>query len=331
MTDVCRAVLAAAVCLANGAMSAQPFELVFEYRIGTASANQVLIDEGLAGALITERIIGDASQLPAATNPLGSGVEYRFEVQRVVTISERTNGGPDVVSGSVLAPLRIRDREPGEAFPDSFFVSAGGVVFDGLALPPIGAPTSLQTTGLTVNSFDASTFDVPCEPTLGDLLKSFDPRTIDDGRFTTSTQLTFQSFFGVGSVPEVAYVVSGEIEIIAQPQTAIVSFGTPTVDFSVVADTATVLPEIFYQWRKDGVDLVDGPGVVGANTPTLTIDADPAGLGVYDCVLTTFSDQRVTLPASFVLTGTAPDPDYNGDGVVDFFDVLKLIEDVEGN
>ncbi|MGP1273364.1 MAG: hypothetical protein ACTS22_08510 [Phycisphaerales bacterium] len=329
MMNPIRWAAAAVVSLATGAASAQPFEIVLEYRIGTAGANQVLIDEGLAGALITERIIGDSSQLPAATNPFGSGAEYRFEVQRVLTISERTNGGPDVVASPRPQSLRIFDRDPGNGLPDSFVIPANAVSFDGLALPPFGAPTSLQTTGLTVVALDDTTFQVPCEPTLGDLLKSFDPRTIDDGRFTTSTDMTFASFYSVGSTAEVATIVSGEIEIVAHPQTAIVPFGTPTVGFDVLADTVTDVPVIDYQWRKDGADIVDGPGIVGANSPTLTVDADPANLGVYDCVLTTFSDQRVTLPASFVLTGTAPSPDYNGDGAVDYFDVIKLIEDIE--
>lgn len=328
---VAAALAVGSVLVPAATVATQPFELVFEYRINPNTSVQTLIDEGLAGALITDRIIGDASQLPAATNPFGDGVEHRFEVQRVITISERTNGGPDVVSNSVVSQLRVRDRKPGEGPTDGFVVAAVGTIFVDLALPPLGAPTSLVTTGLSVNSFDASTFDVPCDPTLGDLLKSFDPRTIDDGRFTTSTDMTFGSFFGVSSAGEVAYVVSGEIEIISHPQTAIIPFGTPTVDFSVIADTVTVVPVIDYQWRKDGVALVDGPGIAGAATPTLTIDADPANLGVYDCVLTTFSEQRVTLPASFVLTGTAPDPDYNGDGAIDFLDVLELIEDVEAN
>ncbi|MEL7485037.1 MAG: hypothetical protein AAFN41_11890, partial [Planctomycetota bacterium] len=286
-------------------------------------------DFGLAGALITDRIVGDASQLPDGTNALSSGVEYLFVVQRITTISERTNGGPDVVSGSVDAVVRVRDRDPGSSLPDGFVISQDFLLFDDLALPPFGSPTTLQTTGLSVDSFDVSTFDVPCDPTLGDLLKSFDPRTIDDGRFTTFTDMTFGSFFGVGSAGEIATIVSGEIQILAQPQSAVVPIGTATVAFDVIADTVTDVPVIGYQWRKDGVDLVDGPGIVGANAPFLTVDADPANLGVYDCVLSTFSEQLVTLPASFVLTGTAPSPDYNGDGFVNFLDVITLIEDVE--
>lgn len=321
--------IAAALCTATAA--AQPFEIVLEHRINPNTTVQTLIDEGLAGALITDRIIGDASQLPDSTAALSSGVEYRFSVQRVTIISERTNGGPDVVSGSVNALLRVRDRDPGSSLPDGFVVPQDAVFFDDLALPPFGAPTLLQTTGLSVDGFDVNTFDVPCDPTLGDLLRSFDPRTIDDGRFTTFTDMTFGSFFGVSSAGEVATIVSGEIEVLAHPQTSIVPFGTPTVSFDVLADTVTDVPEIGYQWRRDGVDLVDGPGIAGANTPTLTIDADPANLGVYDCVLTTFSEQLTTLPASFVLTGVAPSPDYNGDGQIDFFDVIKLVEDIEGN
>ncbi|MEO0631826.1 MAG: hypothetical protein AAFY46_14045, partial [Planctomycetota bacterium] len=246
--------------LSSGVVIAQPFEVVLEHRINPNTTDQTLIDFGLAGALITDRIVGDASQLPDGTNALSSGVEYLFVVQRITTISERTNGGPDVVSGSVDAVVRVRDRDPGSSLPDGFVISQDFLLFDDLALPPFGSPTTLQTTGLSVDSFDVSTFDVPCDPTLGDLLKSFDPRTIDDGRFTTFTDMTFGSFFGVGSAGEIATIVSGEIQILAQPQSAVVPIGTATVAFDVIADTVTDVPVIGYQWRKDGVDLVDGPG-----------------------------------------------------------------------
>jgi hypothetical protein len=56
------------------------------------------------------------------------------------------------------------------------------------------------------------------------------------------------------------------------------------VTFSV---TASGTAPLAYQWRRDGVDLVDGAGISGATTATLSIAAvAPAHAGSYDCVVT---------------------------------------------
>ena len=53
-----------------------------------------------------------------------------------------------------------------------------------------------------------------------------------------------------------------------------------TISFSVVATSAT--PGLLFQWKRDGVNLVDGPGVSGAGGDTLYLDGvDAADTGTY--------------------------------------------------
>ncbi len=311
-----------------GKAAAQPFELVFEYRIDPSAGGQLFSDNGLAGALITERLIGDASQLPASINAISDGTQYSFDVIRELTISERTNGGPDIAGVPVPVALQVTDRDPGTGSEDSVSLFSTTIALVDFEIPPLG-PATVQPPPLIVRGLDASTIGCVCEPSLGTLLGAFDPRTIDDGRFTLQGFVQFSFVFQVMATAERAVIASGAIAITHEPQNAIVPFGTPTVSFEVVANTATDIPTIVYQWRKDGIELADGPGIVGSNTPTLVVEVVAGSEGVYDCVLTTFGDQRVTPAAVLAFTAPAAKPDYNGDGVVDFFDVLELIEDIE--
>jgi hypothetical protein len=71
--------------------------------------------------------------------------------------------------------------------------------------------------------------------------------------------------------------------ILTDPADANVCEGDP-VSFSVVASGVGTLT---YQWRKDGIDLVDGGSVSGATTDTLTIDPVlVTDAGAYTCVVT---------------------------------------------
>lgn len=311
-TTLAAAVTSALAGLAGGAASAQPFELVFEYRIDPSTASQILIDDGLAGALVVDRLVGDASQLPLMTTPLSNGTQYEFAFTREIIITERTNGGPDIVAESSVTTVNINDRDAGSGSDDSVAVDKVTVALGDYEIPPLG-PATLTTPSLIARGFDASTFDCVCTPTLGELLEAFDPRTIDDGRFNTQDFLLLSQVFPVPTVPERAIVASGEILIVSEPQNAIVPFGTPTVGFTVVADTVTDAPSISYQWRKDGVDLVDGAGLSGAQTPTVTVDAVSGSEGDYDCVLSTFGDVRVTSPAALGFLAPAAQPDCPAD------------------
>ena len=85
--------------------------------------------------------------------------------------------------------------------------------------------------------------------------------------------------------------------------------------------------DVSYQWRRDGVDVVDGNGVSGATTGTLEFTASPATEGVYDCVATN-SRGTATSAQAFIVVREDPNPcipDLNDDGLLDFFDVLAFL------
>lgn len=306
----------------SGAAPAQPFEFIFEYRIATEGADQVFVDEDLAGALVTERIVGDASQRPTDVRVIDQqqAVLYDFDVQRTITITDRPGGGPDLAAGPVAGTIAAFDADPAGTRVDA--ILAGSTAFEIPELDfPFLSPSRFGTPGLDLVALDADTVVAGCDPTLGELFGSFETRTFDDERYDFTGGVTADVLLTAPVVTETAWIVSAAIAITQQPQTALVPFGTPTVSFGVVADTATEIPTIAYQWRKDGVGLVDGPGVSGANAPTLVVDAVSGSEGVYDCVLTTFSDERITPPAAlgFLAPTAQPDcpADQNFNGMLD--------------
>ncbi|MCA9304815.1 MAG: immunoglobulin domain-containing protein [Phycisphaerales bacterium] len=85
--------------------------------------------------------------------------------------------------------------------------------------------------------------------------------------------------------------------------------------------------DVTYQWRRDGVDVVDGNGVSGATTGTLGFTASPATEGVYDCVATNSRGSAVSEQA-FIVVREDPNActaDLNGDGLLNFFDVSVFL------
>ncbi len=119
----------------------------------------------------------------------------------------------------------------------------------------------------------------------------------------------------------VAALVTGNPVITVQPANLAVC-GNPSVSFSV-AVTASTTPT--YQWRKDGVNLANGPTgngstISGATGATLTINPVTASdsadaLGGYDCVISApcpTNSARVALvvnaqPTAFAATGGGSD------------------------
>ncbi|MEO1008015.1 MAG: FG-GAP-like repeat-containing protein [Planctomycetota bacterium] len=94
--------------------------------------------------------------------------------------------------------------------------------------------------------------------------------------------------------------------------------GGGVAEFSVVASGT---PPLSYQWRRDGVDLVDGGGVSGANTPTLTIDATVEDVASYDVVVT--NPFRSAASEAAVIAVRVPcQADFDGDGSLTLFDFL---------
>jgi hypothetical protein len=81
-----------------------------------------------------------------------------------------------------------------------------------------------------------------------------------------------------------------------QPLDARVSAGGSAI-FAVVAELAGTAPG--YQWRRNGVNLVNSARVLGADTPVLVItNASAADAGTIDCVLSSSCGSRSSAPAS---------------------------------
>jgi hypothetical protein len=106
-----------------------------------------------------------------------------------------------------------------------------------------------------------------------------------------------------------------------QPESVLLDVGGGPATFIVGASGST---PIMYQWRKDGVDLVDGDFVSGATTPTLLIRATQEDVGIYDCVV---SNSRGVITTFGAVLGVRPScaGDADGDGDVDFADLNRLL------
>lgn len=129
---------------------------------------------------------------------------------------------------------------------------------------------------------------------------------------------------------DVANVVARFCEppsVTAQPLGA-----TPNEDsqavLSVSAQSGTPLS---YQWRRDGVDLLDGftpegSFISGATTATLTIDTmDRNDTGLFDCLITNPCATERSAAAAVVVTINPCPGDANDDGIVDFADITDVV------
>lgn len=102
-----------------------------------------------------------------------------------------------------------------------------------------------------------------------------------------------------------------------------------TASFDVIAFDATGI-----RWRKDGVELTDGDGVLGAHTNQLTIPAvQTDDVGYYDAVLFNECGQLLSDPAQLRVGSTVPcqlcPVDYDSDGGVDQHDLEVFFTDWE--
>lgn len=83
-----------------------------------------------------------------------------------------------------------------------------------------------------------------------------------------------------------------------------------------------------FEWRQNGVALVDGGNISGATTATLTINPVSAtDQGIYECAAATGCGAGVSPPAMLVVT-PAPETcpvDTNGDMVIDFLDLNGVL------
>ncbi len=118
------------------------------------------------------------------------------------------------------------------------------------------------------------------------------------------------------------YLADGAVWIAVHPQSATRPCGT---NFNPDVQAAAGYVGLSYQWRKNGVPLVNGPTgtgstVVGATGNLVVQDVGIADEGAYDCVVTNCGGSAVSNAATLTVTGCCY-PDCNGSGsltVADF-------------
>jgi hypothetical protein len=116
----------------------------------------------------------------------------------------------------------------------------------------------------------------------------------------TSGVVSATNAIGTGSSEESVNVNLAPV-ISAQPEAAAVC-AADTISLSVSATGAAT-----YQWRRNGVALVNGGNIAGANTATLQIaNATSANAGAYDLVLTSADGCAATSSAANVSVNALP-------------------------
>lgn len=142
---------------------------------------------------------------------------------------------------------------------------------------------------------------------------------MDDLNGDGGLDLAFAS--GVNAVVLLGQGVS--IFVTQQPQNAFVEAGQNAV-LSVTADNV-----VAYQWRKDGVPLVDDETYGGVATDTLTVTgAMMTQAGVYEVLMQAACNAGLmSRPAALCVDSGGPEcpADFNGDGVIDTRDVLAFL------
>lgn len=83
-----------------------------------------------------------------------------------------------------------------------------------------------------------------------------------------------------------------------------------------------------FQWRKDGLDVVDGGGVSGATTRELVIASAQAGdAGSYDCVVSNVCGSKTCPLAVVRVCAALPGPDVNHDGAINGRDISPFVDE----
>jgi hypothetical protein len=111
------------------------------------------------------------------------------------------------------------------------------------------------------------------------------------------------------------------VSFVSSPMDQLVNIGA-TVILNATAQGAAPLQ---LRWRKNGIDLVDGEGISGSTTATLTIsDAKVTDSGSYQLRATNSCAAVLSAPAWIDVPGCLAD--FNRDDQVDFFDYLDFAE-----
>jgi len=110
---------------------------------------------------------------------------------------------------------------------------------------------------------------------------------------------------------------------VAQDPSPLAVVAGDAAQFTIVATGSATLG---YQWRREGLDLADGPGVSGSATSALLLSAvDVADTGDYDCVIANSCGSATSAAADLVVgsgSGLFVRSDCNADGGTDVADPI---------
>ncbi|CAG0953982.1 hypothetical protein PHYC_00356 [Phycisphaerales bacterium] len=88
---------------------------------------------------------------------------------------------------------------------------------------------------------------------------------------------------------------------------------------------------VSHQWRKGNVALVNGPGISGATSATLSLTGvDSGDIGSYDCLVTATCGSILSAVGTLDVV-PACDPDVNCDGSINGFDIEATEQAVNGD
>ncbi|MEO1584169.1 MAG: immunoglobulin domain-containing protein [Planctomycetota bacterium] len=128
---------------------------------------------------------------------------------------------------------------------------------------------------------------------------------------------------GQATLNAIELTVGQPIQFVLQPVGAIVDSGGALTFSALVTPAAGAT----LQWERDGVPLADDTRIAGAQSGSLTISpADASDVGLYTL---SASNGGETIESEVVVGVVRPSPegpaDFNGDGAVDFNDVVSFL------
>ncbi|HWA08481.1 MAG TPA: MBG domain-containing protein [Opitutaceae bacterium] len=187
-------------------------------------------------------------------------------------------------------------------------------------VPPTPPAVTTQPTSQTVNVGASATFTVAASgtpPFTYQWRKGGAAITGNSSATTASLTLTGVTTAAAGSYDCVVSNAAGSD--VSHPATLNVVVVPPSItappagQIAAVGGTATFAvaaggtAPFTYQWRKDGVPLVDGGAVSGANTATLTLTGVSAtDSGAYDVIVTNAGSAVTSAAATLAVTSAAP-------------------------
>jgi len=143
----------------------------------------------------------------------------------------------------------------------------------------------------------------------------------DDGRERLAAAGWFTQTDGRPANRIASWDCVGEPVFDVQPENVLLDAEATPATFEI---SATGEPTIEYQWRKDGIALVDGGAITGATTPTLELVASLEHIGVYDCVATNDLGEATSDSAVLAFRTNPCAADFDGDGSLTIFDFLAF-------